>query len=43
MELDQLDADDLRLHLVDLTATQEAKLKEVLTEQVQGFRAVFAA
>jgi hypothetical protein len=33
----------LRVRLTDLTAAQAAKLKEVLAEQVAGFRAVFAA
>jgi excinuclease ABC subunit A len=37
------DADVLRLRLTDLTAEQAAKLKEVLAEQVEGFRGVFAS
>jgi excinuclease ABC subunit A len=37
------DADVFRLRLTDLTAEQAAKLKEVLGEQVEGFRTVFAA
>jgi hypothetical protein len=35
-------ADVLRLRLTDLTAEQGAKLKEVLAEQLKGFREVFA-
>ncbi len=40
---EQRGADVLRLLLTDLTAGQAAKLKDVLAEQVEGFRAVFAA
>jgi excinuclease ABC subunit A len=36
------DADVLRLRLTDLTAEQSARLREVLAEQIEGFRATFA-
>jgi excinuclease ABC subunit A len=40
---EQRGADVLRLRLTDLTAEQAAKLREVLAEQIEGFRRMFAA